>query len=134
MSTTHSYAILEISQASYEEIKASLFKAGYQHAFHKDIDGREVIDMHGLAVATERVPTPKTIFVNGREMPFTEGHVTYEQIVALAYPDKKPWDGWSMTFHGKLPGGGEMNGCLSKGKSIRVLDRMVFSVANTSGA
>lgn len=52
MRTTHTYAILEISQAAYEEIKAKLEAAGYQHAFH-DNDGEIVIDMHGIAVKGE---------------------------------------------------------------------------------
>ncbi len=46
---THTYAILEISRAAYEEIAAKLEAAGYQHAFHEN-DGEAVIDMHGIAV------------------------------------------------------------------------------------
>lgn len=49
---TYTYAILEISRAAYEEIRAKLEAAGYQHAFHKD-DGEPVIDMHGIAVKAE---------------------------------------------------------------------------------
>lgn len=45
MRTTHTYAILEVSAAAYEEIRALLEAAGYQHAFHDD-----VIDMHGIAL------------------------------------------------------------------------------------
>jgi hypothetical protein len=52
MRTTYTYAILDVSQAAFEEIKAKLEAAGYQHAFGED-DGRTVIDMHGIAVAPE---------------------------------------------------------------------------------
>lgn len=45
MSSTRTYAILEVSAAAYEEIRALLEAAGYQHAFHDD-----VIDMHGIAL------------------------------------------------------------------------------------
>jgi hypothetical protein len=47
---THSYAVLNVSPAAYQEIRALLASSGYQHAFHQD-DGREVIDMHGIALA-----------------------------------------------------------------------------------
>lgn len=47
--TTHTYAILEVSEQAYREIRERLKAAGYAHAFHED-DGREVIDMHGIAL------------------------------------------------------------------------------------
>ncbi len=46
---THTYATLEISQSAFDEIKAKLEVAGYQHAFHQDGD-KLLIDMHGIAV------------------------------------------------------------------------------------
>ena len=49
---TYTYAILEVSKEAYEEIAAKLNAAGYQHAFHEDA-GREVIDMHGIALKQE---------------------------------------------------------------------------------
>lgn len=42
---THTYAVLEISRAAYDEIHQKLDAAGYQHTFDGD-----VIDMHGIAV------------------------------------------------------------------------------------
>jgi hypothetical protein len=48
---TYTYAILEVSKSTYEEIKKLLVDAGYEHTFHND-DGRTVIDMHGIALAT----------------------------------------------------------------------------------
>ncbi len=47
---THTYAVLEVSQAVYDEIRAKLEAAGYDHAFHEDPD---VIDMHGIALQAE---------------------------------------------------------------------------------
>lgn len=47
--TTHSYAILEVSPAAYDEIRRKLEAAGYADQFHSD-DGQEVIDMHGIAI------------------------------------------------------------------------------------
>jgi hypothetical protein len=51
----HTYAILEIGQAAYAEIRDKLEVAGYQHAFHKD-GSIEVIDMHGIAVQAKSMP------------------------------------------------------------------------------
>lgn len=44
---THTYAILEVSRATFEEIAQKLKAAGYDEAFI-EID---VIDMHGIAVS-----------------------------------------------------------------------------------
>lgn len=51
---THTFSILEISQAAYEEIKAKLIEAGYQHAILEE-GGQEVIDLHGIAIKREVV-------------------------------------------------------------------------------
>lgn len=134
MKTTRTYVILEISHAAYMEIRTSLEKAGYQHAFHEDIDGRPVIDMQGLAVATERLPLPKDILVNGVRISFNKPEITYEQVVGLAHPNKPFWDGWTVTYRAKTVDNAEVGGILTKGKSIRVWDKMVFNVADTSNA
>ena len=47
MRSTHTYAVLEISRAAFDEIKAHLEAAGYGQAFHDD---GTIIDMHGIAV------------------------------------------------------------------------------------
>ena len=50
---THTYALLEVSAAAYEEIAKKLREAGYDHAFNAEGE----IDMHGIglsrAAATE---------------------------------------------------------------------------------
>jgi len=49
--STHTYAILEVSHATYIEIKEKLEKVGYSDQFHDDRDGDGVvIDMHGIAL------------------------------------------------------------------------------------
>ncbi len=42
---SHTYAVLEVSAAAFEEIAAKLRAAGYAHAFDRD-----VIDCHGIAL------------------------------------------------------------------------------------
>jgi hypothetical protein len=56
---SHTYAILEVSPAAFEEIEQKLRNAGYHHVFDTDgfdTDGRMVvIDMHGIALKREGV-------------------------------------------------------------------------------
>lgn len=47
--TTYTYAIVPVSQSTYDEVRKILSDAGYQHLLGDDEDG-EVIDMHGLAL------------------------------------------------------------------------------------
>jgi hypothetical protein len=49
-SATHTYAILNVSAATYAEIRSNLAIAGYGNAFHPVGYGRERIDMHGIAL------------------------------------------------------------------------------------
>lgn len=56
MRSTYTYAICEVSEATYQEIRAKLVAAGYDHAFHVDA-GVEVIDMHGIALGLEKSAT-----------------------------------------------------------------------------
>lgn len=51
---THTYVFLEVSKSAYDEIKAKLEKADYQHAFHEEEEG-VVIDMHGIALVKKEL-------------------------------------------------------------------------------
>lgn len=52
--TTHTYAILEVSKGSFEEIKVALELAGYEdNAFYYSDEGL-VIDMHGIALQEKK--------------------------------------------------------------------------------
>ena len=53
MRTTYTYVVLDLSPAAYEEIAKKLADAGYSQIFHTERGGRTVIDMHGIAVASE---------------------------------------------------------------------------------
>lgn len=49
--TTYTFTTLEISREAYDEIRAKLVEAGYQHTLREeDSDGAELIDMHGIAL------------------------------------------------------------------------------------
>jgi hypothetical protein len=49
---THTYALLEVPQVFYNQVKAKLLEAGYQHAIQDESrTGREeCLDMHGIAL------------------------------------------------------------------------------------
>lgn len=48
---TYTYAILEVSEATYKEIYDKLKAAGYTHAFDDRKGGETpVIDMHGIGL------------------------------------------------------------------------------------
>ncbi len=49
---THTFAILEISEQAYWEIRKKLEIAGYQDQFVEQ-DGKIVIDMHGIGIKIE---------------------------------------------------------------------------------
>lgn len=53
MRTTRTFALLEVSPALYAEVRAKLEAAEYDHAFHH-VDGRDVIDMNGIALAEDK--------------------------------------------------------------------------------
>lgn len=48
---THTVAILELSQAAYDEIEKKLLEAGYDHAFERGPGS--MIDMSGIGVMRE---------------------------------------------------------------------------------
>jgi hypothetical protein len=52
---THTYAILEVSQKAFEEIKKTLEKVGYDHVFNED---KTLIDMHGIALVSSKKKKP----------------------------------------------------------------------------
>lgn len=51
MRSTHTFATMEVSQATYDEIKQKLLEADYHHAF---VDGH--LDMHGIGLAVAEAP------------------------------------------------------------------------------
>jgi hypothetical protein len=60
---THTYAVLEVSPATFNEICTKLRAAGYESQFHETRSGVVVtIDMHGLALqVAEAEPEPSAI-------------------------------------------------------------------------
>lgn len=71
------------------------------------------------------------IVVNGREREFTGHKISYEQVVALAYPGETPGGDTSVytvsyaNLHGK-------DGTLAAGQETQVHKGMVFNVTKTN--
>ena len=51
---TYTYVVLKVSPSAYEEIKAKLLIAQYNHAINEK---EKVIDLHGLALRKDEGPT-----------------------------------------------------------------------------
>ena len=49
---SYSYALLDVTPATFAELEEKLTAAGYGHAIHER-DGRMVIDLSGIAVREE---------------------------------------------------------------------------------
>jgi hypothetical protein len=50
---TYTFVTLDLSDASFNEIKQKLEAASYQHCFIDDGNGKILIDMRGIAVKKE---------------------------------------------------------------------------------
>ncbi len=61
---THSYAILKVSRAAFDEIRQLLESAGYSDQFDMDEEG-DLIDMHGIAL--------QPVDTSGPDVPLYEG-------------------------------------------------------------
>lgn len=61
MRQTHTYALMDVSKKTHDEIKGKLLEAGYSHAVHKEPEGM-LLDMHGIALqAAQGEPINNTI-------------------------------------------------------------------------
>ena len=56
---THTFAKLEVSKSTYEEIEYKLKEAGYDHAFTE-----EAIDMNGIGLTKKKENTGKLVGVS----------------------------------------------------------------------
>lgn len=54
--TTHTFAIMEVSQSTYDEIRAKLLEADYDHAVWEEGDDGTLLNMSGIALAVTQEP------------------------------------------------------------------------------
>lgn len=81
LSSTHTLAELELSQAAYDEIAKKLRDAGYDHAFGLGCD-EGVIDMHGIGIV--RTADPK---LNRMSYAMCEKKARDNYVVAVGFFD-----------------------------------------------
>lgn len=62
LTSTHTYVILELSRAAFDEIKTKMLHAGYHFAFDEQKD-KTIIDMHGIAVMEDDEIKPPSLEV-----------------------------------------------------------------------
>jgi hypothetical protein len=51
---THTYVLLDLSEAAYLEIKNKLIANDYEHCIQDKDENEERIDMHGIAIVKEK--------------------------------------------------------------------------------
>lgn len=83
---------------------------------------------------TERFYTDRskvTLIVNLEEKSWAERRISYEQITLLAYPNPPPGVVISYTVEYEAGPASNQEGSMTDGDSVKVKDRMVFSVTET---
>jgi hypothetical protein len=78
-------------------------------------------------------PKPVTIIVNGRAKPWPMNQdISFEQVVALAFPNPPSGDGIQFTVQYTRGEGHKPAGTLVEGQSVKVKDGMEFDVTQTN--
>ncbi|TLP74562.1 hypothetical protein FEA48_10080 [Pseudomonas nitroreducens] len=77
----------------------------------------------------EHQPETKHIIVNARQKPFDGDRITYQQVVALAFPgDDNPEIIYTVSFVGP----NILDGTLAEGQSVAIRNGMKFDVKKTN--
>ena len=71
-----------------------------------------------------------TIIINGRQRKVTDHHLTYQQVVKLAFPDDQPDPNTVYTVAYANPHG--KDGTLVDGQDVVIKNGMSFNVSKTS--
>lgn len=127
---THTYAELEVSSGTYNEVKKLLTDAGYGHAFMED----GAIDMHGIGLTKKEAPKSVSVIINGMscEMAVSKnGGIGYSDIVAKEYGDELgKVRVLSCTFRTKNGTGG----ILLPNEFVKAEDGIIFNLAHTGNS
>lgn len=89
--------------------------------------------VHDEAHGEAGEPKTVTIIVNGRAKTVPKNEeLTYEQVVALAFPNPPSGDGVQFTVQYTRGNGNKPAGTLVEGQSVKVKDGMEFDVTPTN--
>lgn len=80
----------------------------------------------------EQGPKPVTIIINSRAATWNDKKITFEELVALAYPGQPLTEGDSVTVRYSRGHDGHGSGTLTAGETVTLKDRMVFDAVRTS--
>jgi Multiubiquitin len=72
-----------------------------------------------------------TIIVNGRPKQVDKGELTFEEVVALAFPNPPSSDATVFTVAYRKGEGNRPQGTLTPGRSVHVKEKMIFDVVAT---
>jgi hypothetical protein len=134
MRQTYTYAVLDVSPATFREIHAKLKAAGYGHAIMEE-DGKALIDMHGIALGCPGQPLstfegPFNITVNGKKHAVRETTLDYRGVALL--DDKDPERIYSCMWRSRLTG---QSGILCPvDKPVELVEGMSFDICHTGNA
>lgn len=73
----------------------------------------------------------ETFVVNGRPREWHENEISFEQVVALAYPNPPEGGNIEYTVSYRRAHGNKPEGTLKAGESVKVKDGMLFDVTAT---
>jgi len=110
----HTYVLLELSGPAFAEICTKLAAAGHTNAIHGE-EGREVVDMHGLAVTMDPTPRPDVDI----ELASILSHSTKEGKVELKVNGE--------TVQMSLDKAREVHGMLASAIEAAVSDQLVYA-------
>lgn len=78
-------------------------------------------------------PQTVTIIINGRKKPWPKNDdISFEEVVALAFPNPPSGDGIQFTVQYTRGHGNKPAGTLVEGQSVKVKDGMEFDVTQTN--
>jgi hypothetical protein len=80
---------------------------------------------------TEQEKKVDTIVVNGRPREWSENEISFEQVVALAYPNPPQGSNIEYTVSYRRAHGHKPEGTLKAAESVKVKDGMFFDVTAT---
>ncbi|AEA26492.1 hypothetical protein Psed_4332 [Pseudonocardia dioxanivorans CB1190] len=90
-------------------------------------------EQHNTSDNTARGNHPRemTIVINARERTVTDKELTFEQLVAMAYPSAPTGENVMFTISFRRGHGNKPEGSLLTGETVKIKDGMVFVVSAT---
>jgi hypothetical protein len=93
--------------------------------------GQESEDIMNQDASAGHGPKPVAIVVNGEQHLVPKEEISFEELVALAFPDAAPSPDVIYSISYRRGHNDNQKGILAEGRSVKVKDGMVFDVLRT---